>query len=354
MLAGKHAQDEKKPAEAVAAYDKLVALKQPIPNEFWYFYGLALRDVGRFSDARSALLKYVKLTGDTGRSTEAALLMLDQLDVQIEKDRARAEAERIRAEAERTRAEAAAAARVAAERFAAEHPRFKDCDVCPEMVGIPAGSFDMGSPPSEAVGYDNENPVRRVTLKRFALGRTEVTQGQWRALMGGFPSRYTFKNCGDDCPIEAVSWDNARAYVQKLSERTGKTYRLPSEAEWEYACRAGSRTTYCGGDDVDNVAWYRGNSSPITHRVGEKAPNAWGLFDMSGNVYEWVQDCWNGSYTAAPSDGSAWENYECTARVIRGGSYFAPRQFLRAAFRTHYGQVDRDLNIGFRVAMTEP
>ncbi|SBT07650.1 conserved exported hypothetical protein [Candidatus Accumulibacter aalborgensis] len=123
---------------------------------------------------------------------------------------------------------------------------FRDCADCPEMVVIPAGSFDMGG------SAGDESPVHRVSVRGFAMGRTEVTQGQWRAVMGNNPSY--FSNCGADCPVEQVSWNDAQDYVRKLSANTGKTYRLPSEAEWEYACRAGGRHEYCGGDSIESVA----------------------------------------------------------------------------------------------------
>ncbi len=141
----------------------------------------------------------------------------------------------------------------------------KDCPDCPDMVVIPAGSFNMGSDKG-----GDETPAHHVTIsKAFAIGKTEVTQGQWKAVMGSNPSN--FANCGDDCPVEKVSWDDAKQFIQKLNSKTGKQYRLPSEAEWEYACRAGSQTEYCGGDNVDSVAWYK--CSPfVTRRVTNCIP----------------------------------------------------------------------------------
>ena len=221
-------------------------------------------------------------------------------------------------------------------------PAFKDCADCPEMVVIPAGSFDMGGTGSD------EQPVHRVTLRSFAMGKTEVTQGQWRAVMGTNPSR--FSNCGDSCPVEGVSWEDVKQFVSRLSAKTGKTYRLPSEAEWEYACRAGGREEYCGGGSVDSVAWHLGNSGQSTHPVAGKRPNAWGLHDMSGNVWEWTEDCWNGSYNGAPTDGSAWTAGNCSQRVARGGSWDLNPQNLRAAIRGRNSTAGRDDDNGFRVA----
>ena len=139
---------------------------------------------------------------------------------------------------------------------------FKDCADCPEMVVIPAGSFEMGGTGSR------EKPVHRVTLRSFSMGKTEVTQGQWRAITGSNPSH--FRNCGDSCPVEQVSWEDAKEFVSRLNSKTGKTYRLPSEAEWEYACRAGGRQEYCGSDSADNVGWYYVNSGNATHPVGKR------------------------------------------------------------------------------------
>jgi len=232
---------------------------------------------------------------------------------------------------------------------------FRDCPDCPEMVVIPAGSFDMGSS-----GY-NEQPVHRVTInKAFSMGKTEVTQGQWRAIMGNNPSN--FSNCGDNCPVEEVSWSDVQDYIQKLNAKTGKKYRLPSEAEWEYACRAGEQHEYCGSDNIDSVAWYGADSNPIgnsgksTHPVATKQANAWGLYDMSGNVSEWVEDSYHDNYDGAPTDGSDWQHGD--GRVIRGGSWGDDPDNIHTSTRAGNGagneQESRGSNIGFRVARSLP
>lgn len=214
---------------------------------------------------------------------------------------------------------------------------------------IPAGSFEMGS----NSGDGDEKPVHSVRIgKAFALGKTEVTQRQWRAVMGNNPSH--FSNCGDDCPVEKLNWDEAQDFLRKLSQKTGKSYRLPSEAEWEYACRAGGRDEYCGGGNIDSLAWYTSNSGSKTHPVAGKQANAWGLYDMSGNVWEWTEDCGNGNYNGAPTDGSAWTSGNCGARVLRGGSWIDGPWLARAAVRYGFDTSSRDYFDGFRPARMLP
>ena len=230
---------------------------------------------------------------------------------------------------------------------------FHDCDECPEMVVIPAGSFEMGSPASVKLGNDNARPVHTVTIKRpFALGKTEVTRKQWRAVMGVYP--IASSACGEDCPAENMSWNTAQEFVRRLSMKTGKVYRLPSEAEWEYACRAGGQSEYCGGDNIDSVAWHEGNSGGRAHPVAGKQANAFGLYDMSGNVWEWTADCWNHGYAGAPADGSAWMSGGCSSRVIRGGSWYYKSQYLGATNRAGSGLDDVGNNDGLRVARALP
>ncbi|MCF8209340.1 MAG: formylglycine-generating enzyme family protein, partial [Rhodoferax sp.] len=221
----------------------------------------------------------------------------------------------------------------------------RDCEVCPEMVLIGSGSFDMGSD----TGDSDERPVHRVSIRSFLIGKTEITQGQWKAVMDSNPSR--FSSCGDDCPVEQVSWDDAQEFVRKLSQKTGKTYRLPSEAEWEYACRAGDKHTYCGSDGVDAVGWHANNSEGHTHPVAGKQVNAFGLYDMSGNVCEWTEDVWHGDYSNAPIDGSAWIT-DGRRRVLRGGSWNFRHSWLQATNRYWDSLVVRLNYVGFRIART--
>lgn len=227
----------------------------------------------------------------------------------------------------------------------AQAETFRDCANCPEMATLPAGSFQMG-----AAGRSNEEPVHLVNLPSFAIGKYETTQGEWKAVMGTNPSKDTA--CGDACPVEHVNWQEAQEYAKRLSAKTGKTYRLPTEAEWEYACRAGEQRDYCGGDNPEAVAWY-GNEYGGIHKVGLKQANAWGLYDMSGNIWEWTQDCTHADYKGAPADGSAWENAGgCNSRTLRGGSWLAGPQYSRAVLRFGFSPNYRAGDFGFRVVRT--
>jgi formylglycine-generating enzyme required for sulfatase activity len=222
---------------------------------------------------------------------------------------------------------------------------FKDCTDCPEMVELPTGSFTMGS----ENGDPDERPVHIVTIEHpFAIGKTEVTQEQWHAMMGGENPSY-FSGCGDTCPVEQVSWEDAQKYIQKINAKTGKHYRLPSESEWEYACRAGS-------EHADRVAWNSNTTDTIlfnsTHKVATKAANDFGLYDMSGNVWEWVEDNYHDSYAGAPADGSAWLGG--TMRVLRGGSWGYNSKSSRASVRSKFSANFQYWSYGFRLARTLP
>jgi formylglycine-generating enzyme required for sulfatase activity/energy-coupling factor transporter ATP-binding protein EcfA2 len=222
------------------------------------------------------------------------------------------------------------------------------------MVPIPAGSFVMGCKERrDKECFDNEKPAHTVKLAAFELGKYEVTQAQWQAVMNENPG--SFQDCGKNCAMESVSWDMIQTFIQKLNARTGKHYRLPSEAEWEYACRAGKDSNYCGGNDAYAVAWYDEHADKHTHVVGHKQANAFGLYDMSGNVWEWVQDCPHNDYLGAPDDGKAWET-ACpyVGRVLRGGSCFSIPQNSRAANRGFIPPEARYYSNGFRLARTPP
>ena len=236
---------------------------------------------------------------------------------------------------------------------------FRECPTCPEMVVVSAGSFRMGC----VSGQDCDDwlkPVHRVTIAApFAGGKYEVTFAEWGACVAdGGCDGYRPRDEGwgrGNRPVINVSWNDVQTYVLWLSEKTGKTYRLLSEAEWEYVARAGSETRYSWGNEVGrNRANCDGCGSrwdgKQTAPVGSFAANAFGLHDVHGNVYEWVQDCWNGTYAGAPADGSAWGQGDCNRRVVRGGSWYNGWIYLRSANRVHFGPRYRNRRVGFRVA----
>ncbi len=215
-----------------------------------------------------------------------------------------------------------------------------------QFVYVPSGCFIMGS----GDGDNDERPPHKVCVKGFYMGRHEVTQAEYQMLTGNNPSNFK----GTSLPVEKVTWGEARSFADELSYRSGQKIRLPSEAEWEYACRGGEQTDLCGRGSVENLAWYKGNSEDKTHPVGRKRANAWGLHDMSGNVWEWVEDCSYG-YAGAPTDGSAVTTAgDCSRRVSRGGSWFDSAADVRSARRDADGPSERFDFLGFRVARTLP
>lgn len=226
---------------------------------------------------------------------------------------------------------------------------FRDCPDCSEMVVISAGCFDMGTNDAQ----DDEKPVHRVAIScAFALGKTEVTQAQWCTVMRNNPS--DTKNIDDNYPVENVSWDEANEYIRRLNQITGKQYRLPSEAEWEFACHAKGKPLYCGDDEVANAAWYgagataSGDASKLCVQT-----NSYGLCDLSGNVWEWVEDNYHENYTGAPADGSVWQGDSAT-RVLRGGSWGIAPWGIGEGGRIGCPPEVRSPNIGFRLARTLP
>jgi formylglycine-generating enzyme required for sulfatase activity len=219
-----------------------------------------------------------------------------------------------------------------------------------EFALIPEGEFMMGSPSNEVGRYEDEGPVRRVKIpKSFYMGKYEVTQKQWRDIMGNDPSRFN----GDNLPIEQVSWNDVQKFIKKLNKKENTIkYRLPSEAEWEYAARAENSTRYFFGDDdskLGDYAWYHGNSEGRTHPVGQKKPNSWGLYDIHGNVWEWVQDKYQDTYDFVPTDGSSWESEISKQRVLRGGAWSDNTRDCRLAYRGHDVPGDCDSFLGFRL-----
>ena len=271
---------------------------------------------------------------------------------------------------------------------------FRDCPECPQMVVVPSGSYRMGSPSHEEGRDDDEGPVHEVRIgEPFAVGVYEVTRGQWSAFVSE-TGHYAGNSCGtyengewesrsgrswsnpgysqsDAHPVVCVNWDDARTYVEWLSRKTSEEYRLLSESEWEYVTRAGTRTSrYWGDSETGLCAHANGADRTLKERysdwewsvaacrdgavhtsaAGVYEGNGFGLHDMHGNVWEWVQDCWNESYAGAPRDGSAWERGDCFNRVLRGGSWYVKPRLLRSAYRSRSSTGDRDISSGFRIA----
>ena len=326
------------------ALEKLEALQQehglePDPEDH-FRYARIWSEAGAPERAMEEAVRYLQIRGREAEHYEEALDLIN------------------RAEGEQARAESGAGAPSGAPTGSSgirvgETVAFDGM----EFVGIPPGEFLMGSTSRHA--DDDEKPVTQVRISQgFYLGKTEVTQDQWQAVMGNNPSR--FSGCGR-CPVERVSWEDAQVFIGRLNARSGgERYRLPTEAEWEYAARAGTTTdTYAGdvtnpfGNDpvVNGIAWYDENSGGRTHPAGQKAPNGFGLYDMLGNVWEWVGD-WYGSYPggavtdpAGPGPGSY--------RVDRGGGWDHYARSCRSAIRNGYSPGYRGLNLGFRLLRTE-
>jgi formylglycine-generating enzyme required for sulfatase activity len=289
------------------------------------------------------------------------------------------------------------AAAYSARAYAQRASEFRDCPNCPMMVVIPAGKFTMGSSAADRSwatsrgawpgSVDDESPQHDVVLRSFAIGKYDVTRGEYAAFV-----QETSHPAGNGCnessmpksikraaaswqhpgfrqtdrdPVVCVSWDDARAYVSWLNGKVRRqvrasgdaSYRLPSESEWEYAARAGTTTHFWWGDDDNvtaNYAWYKRNSGGRTRPVGSKRANHFGLYDMGGNVWQWTEDCYAESYANAPADGSAAEGGSTCLRVDRGGSWLYPAWLLRPATRERNPAGYRDIIMGFRVAKTIP
>ncbi|MCE2486014.1 MAG: formylglycine-generating enzyme family protein [Desulfurellaceae bacterium] len=315
---------------AKATLDRILELQAEhdlaLPEAFWFKHAQVSHQAGDHAEAVESVTRYLTTAGCEGAHYREALELLD---------RAEAEAE---VEAERQ----------AAERRAAEIRRVLNEM---EFVLIEPGTFEMGSPETEAWRVSDERLHRVMLSQPFYLGKYEVTQGQWQAVMGSNPSLFA---CGATCPVENVSWEDTQAFIAALNRQEGvEKYRLPTEAEWEYAARAGTQTAYHFGDDASQLgayAWYGDNVDyeNLIHPVGQKRPNAWGLYDMHGNVQEWVQD-WYGGYPhgavtdpRGPSSGAR--------RVDRGGSWFNSARQCRAADRGDSSPGYRNGDLGFRLA----
>ena len=220
-----------------------------------------------------------------------------------------------------------------------------------DMVKIAGGTFQMGDEKGDL--WEACRPTRTVKVKDFYLSKYPVTQAQWRAVMGSDPPKLGFKGC-DACPVEGISWEDVQVFLKQLNAATGASHRLPSEAEWEYAARGGQLSKgylYAGSHDLEEVGWHENNSSEKTHPVGSKKPNELGLYDMSGNVWEWCEDVWHDTYAGAPKDGSAWiSGGKQDRRVVRGGSWIDIPNLCRVSYRFWFLTSYRYLDFGFRLA----
>lgn len=215
------------------------------------------------------------------------------------------------------------------------------------MVWVDGGTFRMGATSEQGSEISDEKPVRSVTLSGYYIGKTEVTQALWQAVMGSNPSYFE----GDDLPVEQVSWDDCQEFIRKLNSLTGQNFRLPTEAEWEFACRGGNNSRgykYSGSNYIDNVAWYDGNSGDKTHPVATKSPNELGIYDMSGNVWEWCAD-WYGDYSSGRQTNPKGP-YGGSYRVFRGGSWYDIARFCRSSHRNYYFPTCRYF-LGLRLAL---
>ena len=219
------------------------------------------------------------------------------------------------------------------------------------MIKVEGGTFTMGATPEQgADAWSDEKPAHKVTLSDYYIGKTEVTQALWETVMGNNPSRFK----GENLPVEKISWNDCKEFISKLNALTGKTFRMPTEAEWEYAARGGSKSrgyTYSGSNRLDDVAWYEDNSGGKTHEVGTKSPNELGLYDMSGNVWEWCSD-WFGDYSSSAQNNPKGPD-SGTDRVRRGGSWGSVAWSCHCSSREIRGPGNRNCLLGLRLCLSE-
>ena len=220
-----------------------------------------------------------------------------------------------------------------------------------DMIAVEGGTFTMGATAEQVSdAYSDEKPTHQVTLSSYYIGKTEVTQELWQAVMGSNPSGFS----GANLPVEKVSWEDCQIFIAILNELTGKYFRLPTEAEWEYAARGGNKSKgykYSGSNTIDDVAWYSSNSSSKTHPVATKAPNELGIYDMIGNVLEWCSDWYSSSYYSSSSQYNPTGPASGSRRVYRGGSWGSSARLCRVSHRDYNGPSYRFYNLGLRLAL---
>ena len=369
LLEATTALENGEPQQAIQAFEKIETLDIEPPLVFLFFYGKILVEHGTAVDdwrKGQALLKQFILNIERDADQYVPTLkLLSVAGKRIEKAELKARMEKVKAKVkrrvqriqQRLQQEQAAAGAAARQRLKESLPL--------DMVRIPGGTFMMGCTEEQSNCRNFEKPVHRVRVPDFEISKYEVTREQWDAMMyensiffSDLPSDLIPPGACAQCPASVI-WEDIQVFLEKLNTLTGKRYRLPTEAEWEYAARGGQQSRgyeYAGSDTPDLVAWYRKNSGKNsgerTHPVGQKAANELGVYDMSGNVSEWVADCWNDSYRGAPSDGSAWTRGDCDYRMVRGGSWIDSPKNLRSASRDRGEAGDWVSIIGFRVART--
>lgn len=326
---------KKKDHEAVLkAVQEIRDLRQPVPAALLFIEAKSADAAGDPVRAVSALTAYFNAVARDDEHYREAVALMPQLEAKAADARRREEARR--AEASGGELDKAVAATLQS--------------LEESLVAIPAGSYRMGD--VNHTGGDLERPAHRVNVPAFRLMKYEVTFEQYDAF-----AQMTGRTLPEDWgwgrgkrPVINTSWRDATAMAKWLSEKTGKRWRLPTEAEWEYAARAGTTTDYPWGNKFEKN---RVNNGPTTDPVGSYAANAWGLHDMHGNAWEWMQDCWTPHYKGAPADGSAWTAGDCSSRVVRGGSWYYDASWLRSPYRGKVGAASRTVNIGFRLARDE-
>ena len=373
LLEATEAMEQGELLKALRAFKKIEALEIEPPPLFAYFYGKLLTEHGVgpavWRKGQALLKQFVLSAGRASEYYTPTLKLLSMVEAKLEAAR-------------RTQVDDAAYAEAAAQdmpegyaTYLQEYPSGRHVDevraaqrrlsaeaarqrilvqVTAQMVRIEGGPFTMGCQGGffSACNAD-EKPAHQVRVSSFEVSKYEVTQEVWAAVMEENPSH--FQDC-PQCPVEQVSWEDVQAFLQKLNAGDAR-YRLPSEAEWEYAARGGTQSQgyeYAGSDSPNTAAWYRENSGERTHPVGQKQANELGLYDLSGNVFEWVQDCWSETYQGAPSDGQAWARGDCGRRVLRGGSWDLKPRYLRSAFRNGVTADLQDYGLGFRLARSLP
>jgi formylglycine-generating enzyme required for sulfatase activity len=309
--------------DAVKSFEKAKNLEINLPGEFHFLYGKVLLETGNYDDSLSSLSNYLTLVGREGKHFEDAITLIVEAKNKLDEERLRMT---------KSQPQLTKAAR----------------DAEDGMVFVKGGCFDMGD--IFDTGESDEKPVHTVCVGDFYLGKTEVTQKQWIDITGHNPSKF---QC-EDCPVERVSWNDIQGFIKKLNEKTGINYRLPTEAEWEYAARSGGgKEQWAGTNNVEKIgeyAWYGLNAEGSTHAVEGKLPNAIGLYDMMGNVWEWCSDWYDRHYYETHPSKDPQGHSEGPSRVLRGGGWRSKDKGLRTTNRNDFDPTSKKFSdIGFRL-----